>query len=103
MVSFAVARLLLAVWLAAFAVQTTDLVALVAPDECTEKVEGTATDPCADGACTRCVCCARVPAFVPQGLLGPVVQRITRVSQLPPLEPFTAASPQGIFHVPKNS
>lgn len=97
------ARLLLAVWLAAFAVQTTDLLALVAPDECTEDVRDSAADSCPDGDCLQCLCCARVPAFVTQGVMGPVAQRITRVSLLPPLDSFTAASPQGIFHVPKNS
>ena len=102
-ISWGVARLFLAVWLAAFAVQTTDLLALVAPDECTEDVQGSAADPCPDGV--RAVRVLRPSAGLrATGHHGP--RRPTpqpRLSLLPPLDPFTAASPQGIFHVPKNS
>jgi hypothetical protein len=94
-----VARLFLALWLALFAVQTTDLLAVVAPDTCTEETRGTASDPCKDG-CPRCLCCARAATFIPAfpRLLAAAVAHFEAV---PPLDPTTTPSPRGIFHVPK--
>jgi hypothetical protein len=97
-----VARLFLAVWLAAFAVQTTDVLMAVAPDSCTEDVEGTAADPCPEG-CPRCVCCARVPAFVPQDAGAVPIEPVGLNAARPPLEPSTTPSPRVIYHVPKHA
>jgi hypothetical protein len=97
-----VARLFLAVWLAAFAVQTAGVLTLTAPDTCTEDVRGSANDPCADG-CPRCLCCARIPAFVPQAASDLTVQHVSFSAPLPPLDPATTASPHRIYHVPKTS
>ena len=102
MLSWAVARLFLAVWLAAFTVQAADLLTIVAPDTCTEDVRGSAADPCADG-CARCVCCARVPVFLPQGLAVALDEAIARAVPVPPLTPSTTPSPRGVLHVPKRS
>lgn len=96
------ARLFLAVWLAAFAVQTSDILMVVAPDTCTEDVQGSAADPCPDG-CPRCFCCARVPAFIPFALAIDLPEPATLAVQLPPLDPSTTASPRGVLHVPKSS
>lgn len=96
-----VAQLFLAVWLAAFAVQTMDVLALVAPDSCTQDAQGSAGDPCPD-KCSRCVCCARMPAFISQHLptsLEPAVPPML----LPRPDPSTTPTPRDVFHVPKNS
>jgi hypothetical protein len=97
-----VARLFLACWLAAFAVQASDVLALVVPDTCTEEVRGSAADPCPEG-CPRCLCCARIPAFVPQVAEGLAVHEVSFARALPPLDPSTNPSPHAIYHVPKNS
>ena len=102
MLSWAVARLFLAVWLAAFTLQAADLLTIVAPDACTEDVRGSAADPCADG-CARCVCCARVAVFLPQGLPVALDESIARAAEVSPLAPSTTPSPRGVFHVPKRS
>jgi hypothetical protein len=106
-VSWDVARLFLAIWLAAFVVQTTELLAFVAPDDCTASAEESSTgessaDPCPD-ACLRCVCCARVPAFFPQVALAGPDQPTARPSAFSPLDPTTTPSPHRIYHVPKHS
>jgi hypothetical protein len=97
-----VVRLFLLAWLTAFAVQTTDLLTLVVPDSCTEDVSGSAGDPCPD-ACPRCLCCARVPASMPQATVAVIAQQVALSAQRPPLDPSTTPSPYGIYHVPKNS
>jgi hypothetical protein len=101
-VSWAVARLFIAVWLAVFTVQAADLLTIVAPDSCTEDVQGSAADPCADG-CARCVCCARVPVFLPQGGVASLDGALVRTAPVPPLAPSTTPSPRGVLHVPKRS
>ena len=100
MVSWGVVRLFLALWLAAFAVQTTDLVAAVVPDECTEDTRGSAGDPCSDD-CARCVCCARLPVFVPQVVGSTPLGVLDTADPLPPVAPSTSPLPRGILHVPK--
>ena len=95
-----VVRLFLALWLAVFAVQTTDLWAVVAPDGCTESTDASAPDDCRDG-CLRCVCCARVPVFVTQNPVpaaspGFVIAGAI-VRELPIADPASRA----IYHVPK--
>jgi hypothetical protein len=95
-----VVRFLLAIWLAAFAAQTTDLFASVIPDGCVEETRGSAGDACPEN-CARCVCCARLPVFVPQ-LLAPVPADTGGATEPPaPLAPSTNAPPLGILHVPK--
>ncbi len=101
-VSCGVVRLFLAMWLAAFAAQATDLLALVAPDECTEETRGTPGDPCEDG-CPRCMCCARAPVFIPQASQPARTDVSARLVMLPPTAPSAAPIPRGIFHVPKHS
>jgi hypothetical protein len=101
-VSWGVVRLFLAIWLAAFAAQATDLVASVIPDDCVEETRGSSTDPCPDN-CARCVCCARLPVFVPQAFAPEPVDTGNVTGLLPPLEPSTSALPLRILHVPKAS
>ena len=98
-----VARLFLSIWLAAFALQASDFLTIVAPDTCTEDVRGSAADPCQDDGCPRCVCGARVPAFTTHVSSDVVAQEMATVRPLPPLDPSTTPSPRGIFHVPKHS
>jgi len=93
-------RFFLAVWLAAFAVQSTDLLASIVPDGCVEDTRGSAADPCSDN-CARCVCCARVPVFVPQGSASAPTDTAGVTDPLPLIDPSTNAVPRGILHVPK--
>jgi hypothetical protein len=95
-----VVRLFLAIWLAAFAAQTTDLVASVIPDNCIEESRGSSADPCPEN-CVRCVCCARLSVFVPQVLAPEPADTGGVTEPLPPLDPSTNALPLGILHVPK--
>ena len=95
-------RVLLALWLAAFSVQTTDLVALVAPDGCTEETRGSSSDPCDDG-CPRCLCCARAAVFIPQALPPARTDIVARPIVTPSSDSLITAIPRGIFHVPKSS
>ena len=94
-----VLRLFLTVWLAAFAVQSTDLLASVVPDSCVEDTRGSAADPCPEN-CARCVCCARVPLFVLH-IVSPVSDLLVNAVSLPPIQRSTISVPQPIFHVPK--
>jgi hypothetical protein len=102
MLSWRVARVFLAAWLAVFAVQASDVLMMVVPDDCTEDVRGSAADPCPDG-CPRCHCCARVPIFIPQTVSDPLPPHATAARMLSPIDPFTTPSPHGVFHVPKIS
>lgn len=97
----AVVRLCLAIWLAAFTFQATDLLALVAADECTESVDTPGSDPCPE-SCPRCLCCVRVATFIPTAVTD-LAPPVTRLSVLPPAIPSTTPSPHGILHVPKHS
>jgi hypothetical protein len=101
-VSCGVVRLLLTLWLAAFAVQSVELPMLLAPDGCTEETRGSASDPCPE-SCPRCLCCARVPAFVPQDATPVPAEPVAHALVLPALDPSTTPSPHGIYHVPKSS
>ena len=89
----------LTVWLAAFAIQSTELLASVVPDSCVEGTQGSPADPCQDN-CARCVCCARVPIFILQVNLPTSGILVSAVS-FPPIERSTISFPQTIFHVPK--
>lgn len=91
----------LGLWLAAFAVQTTDLIAAVAPDSCTEEAGGAPNDTCPED-CPSCVCCARVPVCVPPGVQPINVGLTGSRGLLAFIDPSTTPSPQGVFHVPKN-
>ncbi len=95
-----VVRLFLAVWLVAFAVQSTDLPASVVPDGCVEDTRGSAADPCPED-CARCVCCARLLGFVPHLLAAAPTDAVADAVPLPPIDPSTNAVPRGILHVPK--
>ena len=98
----ATVRIFLACWLAVFALQSADVLALVAPDGCFETAEGGDDDGCPDQGCPRCLCGARIPVplttTVTAGLEPPAVLA-------PPvfLPPATAASPRRILHVPKSA
>jgi hypothetical protein len=93
-------RLLLALWLALFTVQSSGLVAAVSPDECVESSAGAADDVCPDD-CARCVCCARVPLFVPHVLAPPAREQATPLPRVGVTDCPASAEPSGIFHVPK--
>lgn len=96
-------RILLACWLAVFALQSADVFALVAPDGCFEASETEQSDDgCPEQGCTRCLCGARIPA--------PVTTTMTMSLEAPPacappafLAPATSAAPSRILHVPKFS
>lgn len=96
-----VARLFFACWLGLFAIQTSDLLILVAGDDCTEAIAGSASDPCPQN-CARCFCCVQIAPFLtlvsatvcdepalPLVMFGP--------SDAPPNPP-----PHRILHVPKS-
>lgn len=89
----------LAVWLALFAVQNADVLALVVPDGCIElTTDGHRGDQCPEN-CTRCVCCA--PIFLAplpaSALTGWTVTVAAPPDYARPLSP----SPRGVLHVPK--
>jgi len=90
------------VWLAAFVGQSTDLLASMIPDDCVEDTRGSGTDPCPEN-CARCVCCARVPVFVPQVLASAPSDAPVIADSLPPTDRQTSPAPRGILHVPKPS
>jgi hypothetical protein len=96
-----VSRVLLSLWLAVFTIQATDLLIAAAPDTCTQETRDT-SDQCPD-ACLRCLCCARVAAFVPQLPQPAQRQLVVRTMHAAPLAPSTTPSPHGILHVPKAS
>ena len=100
MVSSSVVRLFLAFWLAAFAVQSTDLLATVIPDECVEDTRRSAADPCPQN-CARCVCCARGPIYVPQVVASPAADVLIGALPLPAIDAPTSAFRPRILHVPK--
>ena len=100
MVSSSVVRLFLAFWLAAFAVQSSDLLAALIPDDCVEDTRGSAADPCSEN-CARCVCCARIPVFVPQVLASASTAVPVVMDTLPPIDRATSPEARGILHVPK--
>lgn len=95
-----VVRLFLAVWLVGFAVQSTDVLASIVPDDCVEDTRGSASDPCPD-QCARCVCCARMPVSVPQVLAVAPFDVVAITESLPPIGRPTNPAPRGILHVPK--
>ena len=92
-------RVFLTLWLAAFAVQSTELLASVVPDDCVEDTRGSDGDPCQEN-CARCVCCARVPIFILHVEL-PAAAVLVKTVSLPRLERPTASFPPSIYHVPK--
>ena len=95
-----VVRLFLALWLAVFAVQTTDLWAIVAPDGCTESTDASAPDDCRDG-CLRCVCCARVPVFVAQTPVPAASPGFVIADAIVRELPIADPASRTIYHVPK--
>jgi hypothetical protein len=97
-----VARFFLAVWLGAFTLQTTDVLIVLAADDCSESTKGSAGDPCPEN-CSRCICCARVATFIHTALASaPADVPVTRATARPIDVPRDPA-PHGIFHVPKDS
>ena len=99
MLSCGVVRLFLVIWLAAFAVQSTELLAGVVPDDCVEETRG-AADSCPQN-CARCVCCARLPMFVAPVLTQASLDTPASAAILPPTDFSTSAFPRGVLHVPK--
>jgi hypothetical protein len=95
-----VVRVCIVLWLAVFTIQSADLLTIVAPDSCTEEVQGSAADPCSDG-CARCVCCARVPVFIPRAVPLVAEGEVARPEPVLPGDAPTDPTPRGIFHVPK--
>jgi hypothetical protein len=97
-----VLRLFLTVWLAAFAIQSTDLLALVVPDTCVEDASGSGSDQCPQN-CARCVCCARLSVGILQALSGDPVDFAGEFVALTPIPSLTDAVPRGILHIPKTA
>ena len=71
----------------------------VVPDGCVEDTRGSTADPCPEN-CARCVCCARLPIFIPQ-IESPASDVLVTAVSLPPIQRSTISTPQTIFHVPK--
>lgn len=94
-----VKRFLLVLWLAAFAVQTSEVLAAVAPDQCVEDT-GSASDPCPE-QCARCVCCARVPSSIAPVLTIAAIEMPADVVPRAPERQLPSAEPHRILHVPK--
>jgi hypothetical protein len=94
-------RLFIALWLAVVSIQSTDLLALIAPDSCADAGTGVggADDPC-EGDCARCVCCTRVPTRMP---VVTVWDPAPSSAGVPPtlIDLSSNAAPRGILHVPK--
>jgi hypothetical protein len=97
-----VTRLFLAVWLALFAVQSSDLVMVLAPDDCVQDTRGTSSDACGDD-CARCVCCHRAPSLIASLTAAPTIARIVDFAALPFDTDRPSAEPHRILHVPKAS
>jgi hypothetical protein len=93
-------RLFLVLWLALFAVQTSDLLAAVSPDECAESDAGAADDACPDD-CARCVCCARAAVFVAHAVPPLAGVPVAPLPIVAPGDRPSSADPHGILHVPK--
>jgi hypothetical protein len=97
-----VGRWFLAVWLVALSIESTDLLALMAPDECLELAgDSSATDPCPD-VCFRCFCCARttvMPSLTPKAAPAPA---LVTPSLRKAGDAERVAHPLDIFHVPKS-
>lgn len=94
------ARLFLAVWVTLFAVQASELLAAVMPDDCVEDVRGSAEDPCPDN-CARCVCCAQLPVSVTPLPAGVPAEAAATTAVALPGDLVVSADPRGILHVPK--
>ena len=95
-------RTVLALWLALFAVQSSDLLAVVAPDGCVEDARGSIPDPCPD-RCAHCVCCARVPTLLPSAVPVVSIAPGTEIAVPPFVASRSTAEPGRVFHVPKAS
>ncbi len=93
-------RLFLALWLAVFTVQATDLLAVVAPDRCAESTDASAPDDCRDG-CLRCICCARVPVFVAQNPAPATSPGFVIAEAIVPERPIADPASRAIYHVPR--
>jgi len=95
-------RLFLALWLAAFALQTTDLLTVVAPDRCIESTGASTADDCRDG-CLRCICCARVSVFVTQSCAPVTSPGLAVIPTASRVRPVADPGARAIYHVPKTS
>jgi hypothetical protein len=96
-----VARVLFAVWLGLFALQASDVLAFVAPDDCIGDSSSSRDDACQAGTCMRCVCCARTVA--PVTPVADVVSSSTSVVVDQPscTEFLPSPAPRAILHIPK--
>ncbi|HEY1303853.1 MAG TPA: hypothetical protein VGF24_09920 [Vicinamibacterales bacterium] len=95
------ARVLLALWLGLFAMQATDVLAFVAPDDCVGGCSSSRDDACQTGTCMRCVCCARTvapvtPVTVVLSSTASVVVDVPSFTEFVP-----SPDPRGILHIPK--
>ena len=91
-------RVLLVLWLALFAVQASEVLAAVAPDQCVEDA-GPSSDPCPD-QCVRCVCCARIPSSVAPVLTIATIGPDADIAPVAPQQQLPSAEPHRILHVP---
>lgn len=96
------ARLFLAVWLGAFTLQTTDVLIVLAADECDDSIQGSAADPCPQN-CSRCICCARVATFIHTVLTSAPADAPATRATVRPSDVLPDPAPHRIFHVPKDS
>lgn len=95
-------RVFLALWLVLFAVQTSDLIAVVSPDECVDAGAGAPGDACPD-SCARCICCARVPVVVLPAPIDAAPAAVASADRPASVDPATDPAPRGILHVPRHS
>ena len=95
------ARLFFACWLGMFAVQTSDLLVLVAGDDCTEAVAGSASDPCPQN-CARCFCCMQIAPVVTLASANVCDDAALSKAFLGPTDAPPNPPPHRILHVPKS-
>jgi hypothetical protein len=95
-----VAKVFLAVWIALFSMQASELLAAVVPDDCVEDIRGSDADPCPD-PCPRCVCCARIPLAIAQIPAAPPLAVVAAPLVIRAADRVASADPHGILHVPK--
>ena len=92
---------LVLVVLLACAIQTTEALTLLLPDDCTTVAGASGEDDC-QAACARCLCCARrAPSDAARTADVPLERRAAAII---PLESRAAADtpPRDVFHVPKS-
>ena len=87
------------------AVQSTQLIAFIAPDDCLELSSGgnQGEDDDCPTQCARCLCCARRPLPVPEASVHAPDAQMAPSTVPVDLLVQSSGSPQDVFHVPRTS